>query len=224
MQRDASMAPQSAVLERSAGALYVVIITAGLTSELALRGPLVASADPAAAIAAHLPAFRASLLGDLTMILADIALALIFFALLRRISEGLARAAMVLRLMQAALIGMGLVLLAGVPIVLPQDPALALHLTQMHVAGYDIGLIFFGVNSLIMAVLLSRAGGVPKIIAAGIGGSGLVYIAGGLARIAAPNLLAPLQYAYALPMLAETALALWLLITGRIMGRIVARP
>ncbi|MFW2542084.1 DUF4386 domain-containing protein [Primorskyibacter sp. 2E107] len=203
----------AAALPRTAGALYVLIILCGLSAELLLRGPILDSADT---LAAHLPAFRLSLLADLTMILADIALALIFFTLLKPISEPLARAAMVLRLMQAALIAMGLVLLTGAALALPTLPQSAMLLTQIHAAGYDIGLIFFGINSLIMARLLCDAGGVPRLICAGIGVSGLVYIAGGLARLAAPGLGEALQPAYAIPMLSESALALWLLITGRL--------
>ncbi|WP_425098901.1 DUF4386 domain-containing protein [Tropicibacter sp. S64] len=200
-------------LPRTAGALYVLIILCGLSAELLLRGPILGSAET---LAAHLPTFRLSLLADLAMILADVALALIFFTLLRPVSEPLARAAMVLRLMQAALIAMGLVLLAGVPLALETQPDTAMLLTRMHGIGYDIGLIFFGLNSLIMAWLLCKAAGVPQVILAGIGLSGLVYIAGGLTRLAAPALTEPMQIAYVIPMLSESALALWLLIAGRI--------
>lgn len=203
----------STALPRMAGALYVLIILCGLSAELALRGPILGAADT---LAAALSTFRASMLADLTMILADIALALIFYDLLKPVHAPLARAAMVLRLMQAALIGFGLVLLAGVPVALSDQPDVAMLLTQMHGIGYDIGLIFFGGNSLIMAWLLCRAGGVPQIICAGIGLSGLIYIAGGLARLAAPDLTQALQMAYVIPMLSESALALWLLIAGRI--------
>ena len=200
---------------RVAGLLYLVIILSGLSAELVLRGPLMAGG--AEAIAANLPRFRLGLLADMTMLLADIVLALLFFALLRGVHAGLARAAMVFRLMQAALIGMALTLLSVVPgMIAAGDHALAMHMTTLHANGYDIGLILFGVNSLLMAVLLTWSGGVPRIIAWSIGGSGLVYIAGGLARLAAPDLLAVLQYAYALPILAETALCLWLIVMARI--------
>ena len=51
-----------------------------------------------------MPAFRLSLVADVVMMLADIGLALVFFALLAPVQAGLARAAMIFRLMQAGLI------------------------------------------------------------------------------------------------------------------------
>ena len=71
----------SPVHVRTAGALYLVIILCGLTAEIALRGPLLAGSPPeiAGAIGANLPQFRLSLLADVIMLLADIALALLFW-------------------------------------------------------------------------------------------------------------------------------------------------
>lgn len=210
-------APARAV--RLAGLLYLVIIVTGLSAELALRGPLLAGGPEqiAAAVSAALPRFRMALLADVVMLGADIALALLFWRLLRGVSEGAALAAMVLRLMQATLIGAALVLLSALPFALAQgEIALAALLAELHATGYDVGLILFGANSLIMARLLGLSGGVPKVILGGIALSGLVYMTGGLARLAAPAALEMIQYAYALPMLAESALCFWLLVRGRI--------
>lgn len=213
----ATHAPDATV--RVAGLLYLVIILCGLGAELALRGPLLAGGPEqiAAAVEAAPGRFRLALLADLVMLAADIALALVFFALLRGVSASMALAAMVLRLMQAVLIGAALVLLSALPFALEAGEAqTAALLAHLHANGYDVGLVLFGGNSLIMAWLLTRSGGVPRLIATGIGLSGLVYIAGGVARLAAPEALEVIQYAYALPILAESALCLWLLITGRI--------
>ncbi len=216
---DSAPALRRAAPVRSAGALYLVIILCGLTAELVLRAPLMGETDAQSArsIAAAIPAFRASLGADLLMIAADIALALLFFELLRPVSEALARAAMVLRLVQAVLIAAGLAGLATVPgLVAAGEVALAGQMLALHATGYDLGLIFFGGNALIMARLLVRSGGMPRAIPAGIALSGLVYISGGLARVLAPDLLPLIQPAYLVPMLAETALCLWLLVRGRI--------
>lgn len=204
---------------RAAGALYAVIILTGLGAELALRGPLISPGDAEAtarAIRSGMGTFRAALVADVVMVVADIALALAFFALFRACRPGLALAAMVFRLMQAALIGASLLVLASVPLLLSTgEDVLALHMTALHATGYDVGLILFGINSLIMAQLF-RSSALPRIIALGIAGSGLVYITGGLLRLAAPEMVATIQPAYLLPMLAETALCLWLLITARL--------
>lgn len=211
-----ALAP-SPVHVRTAGALYLVIILCGLTAEIALRGPMLAGApaEIAGAISANLPQFRLSLLADVVMLLADIALALLFFALLRDRAEGLARAAMVFRLGQAVLIGASLIALASAPALLADLPRMAVHMTDMHALGYDIGLILFGVNSLLMARLLSL-GATPRIIALGIAAAGLVYLTGSLLRLTAPLLSGAFQPAYLVCILAESALCLWLLITGRL--------
>jgi hypothetical protein len=206
-------------LVRAAGALYAIIIICGLTAELLLRGPALASLatstdqPPVTASAA----LRLSLLADLVMLLADIALALVFFRLLRPVSEGLALAAMVLRLGQALLIANSLTALAAAPALLAEGATTeALRMAALHATGYDVGLILFGANSLLMALLLCRAGGVPHTLVAGIALSGLVYVAGSLVHLLDPAhspLIAP---AYLLPMLAETALCLWLLVAARL--------
>ncbi|SMX43180.1 DUF4386 domain-containing protein [Maliponia aquimaris] len=213
----ARTAAQTAALTRTAGGLYLVIILCGLTAELVLRGPLLTGTPDqiAAALAANLPSLRASLLADLTMLLADIALALVFYSLLRPRSEALARAALVFRLGQAMLIGASLTALASAPGLLADAPRIAVHMTEIHALGYDIGLVLFGVNSLIMARLFLM-GNLPRPIALGIAAAGLIYLAGGVLRLAAPGAVEAFQPAYLVCILAESALCLWLLIAARL--------
>lgn len=207
----------SAAGARLAGALYLIIIFCGISAEVVLRGPLVGAADPTQAIAENLTAFRLSLIADLGMILADIALAFVFFELLRHVSAWAAQAALVLRLFQAALITVGLLALALVPRLAMSDQRLALdHALDWHATGYDVGLVFFGLNSLIMVWLLGQSGAVPRWILAGIALSGVIYMAGGVLRLVAPSLVPGFEMAYAVPFLAETSLCLWLLITARV--------
>ena len=59
----------------------------------------------------------------------------------------------------------------------------------------------------------------PRAITAGIGAAGLVYIAGGFLRLLAPALMPLFEPAYLIALVAEVALALWLLVTGRIANR-----
>ena len=204
-------------LVRLAGALYLVIIVCGISAELLLRGPLLAGTpdEIARALAENTAMLRASLVADLVMLLADVALALVFFHLLRRISEPLALAAMVFRLGQAVLIGASLMALASTPALLADAPRIAVHMTELHAIGYDVGLVLFAVNSVLMAVLLWRTK-VPKPIAGGIAASGVVYTAGSLTRIAAPDLVPVVEPAYLIPFVAESALCLWLLIRARL--------
>lgn len=204
-------------LVRLAGVLYLIIILCGLTAELLLRGPLLQGTTDqiAQALGANIGKLRLSLIADTVMLLADVALALVFFRLLRHISEPLALAAMVFRLGQAMLIGTSLMALGSVPSLLTDAPRIAVHMTELHAIGYDVGLILFAVNSVIMSVLLWHSE-VPKLIAGGIAAAGLVYVTGSLTRLVAPDWVALVEPAYVVPMIAESALCLWLLIRARL--------
>ena len=205
---------------RLAGLAYLVIIACGVWAEGIARPSLITPGDAAAtaqAISQNLPLFRASLGADLAMGVADVLLAVLFFLLLRGYGAGLALFALTFRLIQAGLIGASLILLAGVPMALETGmDDTALLLTRLHASGYDIGLVFFGVNCLLMSVLLIRSPGTPGLLAYGIGASGIVYLAGSATRLFAPDLLPLVEPAYLLPLLAESALCLWLLIRGRV--------
>ena len=209
-------------LLRPTGLLYLGVIALGLTAEFAIRQPLVAPDDAAAtwsAITTNLPLFRAGLLADVAMVLADIGLAVLFFALLSRVHPKWALAAMVLRLMQAAVIAASLLAMIGAAILVTQGPArpeMLLALIELHGMGYDLGLVFFGANTLITAWLLAGSGFVPRWLPPLLASAGLVYLAGSLTRLAAPEINALMQPAYLICIVAELALALSLLIAPRL--------
>ncbi len=207
-------------MARFAGALYLIIILCGVWSEGFARASLFVPGDAEATLRAlqdRTGLLRLSIAADTVMALADVALAVLFWHLLRAAGPVLAALASALRLVQAAVIGASLVILAGVPHMLSSaTPDLAIELGAMHATGYDTGLIFFGVNSLLMAALLGRAGGVPRLLCLAVGLAGLVYLTGSYVRLLAPDWHAGFQIAYAVPLVSESALCLWLLVTGRI--------
>ncbi|MBF9060680.1 DUF4386 family protein [Rhodobacterales bacterium HKCCSP123] len=210
---------------RMAGMLYLVIILCGMTAELALRGPLLAPGTAEGMLAAILAApglLRGAVLLDTVMVLADIGLAILLYRLLGRFGETAALAAMIFRLMQAAVIAASLLALVAIDIAaLRHDTATAGAvgaLMELHGIGYDVGLVFFAVNTALTAWLLWRSGLVARALPPLLGTAALVYLAGSLTRILAPELNAAIQPAYALPLVAEGWLALALL-TGRRLGR-----
>lgn len=204
---------------RLAGALYLAIIVLGLGAELAVRGRLVAPADAEATAAALLGApwlWRAGVAADALMMLADVALALLLFRLLAPAGRGLSLAAMVFRLMQAALIAVSLLLSYGALLWLEAGGTApeALLLVGLHAHGYDLGLVFFGVSSLLVGLLVLRADYLPGWIGALLMAAGVVYLAGSSLRFLAPALHGPFQPVYLVPVLAEASFCLWLLIRG----------
>jgi len=198
---------------RFAGLCYLIIILCGVGSEVALRGPLIdlGSAEATArAIGAETMRFRLSILADVVMALADATLAILLFLMFRSVSAGLALSALVFRLLQSGLIAAGLLNLQAALLIADID--LALSFITLHAYGYDLGLIFFAVNCLLTAQLILRSGFVPRVLGVGIGMSGLVYLTGSMVRFAAPELHGFVTPAYLLPLVAETAFCLWLLI------------
>ncbi|GGL70808.1 DUF4386 domain-containing protein [Wenxinia marina] len=227
MTRPSPFAPLTA---RRAGLLYLVIIVCGLSAELALRGPLVDLADAAGtadAIRAAPGLFRLAIGADIVMALADAALALLLYRLLKPVDAGLALAAMVFRLLQSGLIASGLMFQQAAWLALSgtqdlsglapgQAEALAALMLNLHAHGYDLGLVFFGVNSVLTGLLLWRSGFAPRPLGAGLALAGAVYLTGSALRFAAPAAFEAFAPAYGITILAEGAVCLWLLLAGRL--------
>ena len=214
---------------RTAGALYAVIIACGIGAEVALRGRLIdyaSAASTAEAIRNGAGAFRAAFAADIVMAISDAALAVLLYLLLRATAPGMALAAMVFRLVQTVLIGAGLLMLWGAFLLLSsaqdlgglatgQTEGIALMLLNLHAHGYDLGLIFFGINSVLTGLLLRLSGLLPGWVGAGLVVAGAVYLAGSSIRFFAPDLMEAFAPAYGLCVLAEGAVRLGLLLKGR---------
>lgn len=219
---------------RFAGLLYLVIIVLGISSELVLRGPLIdlsTAQGTAEAILAATGSFRASLAADLIMALADAGLAVLLFVLFRPIAPTLALAAMVFRLVQSVIIAANLMNLQAAFLLISggqdiaalapgQAEAVATLFLNLHGHGYDLGLVFFGLNSLMTGALIWRSGFVPRILGTGIAAAGIVYLIGSALRFFAPEFSDAFAPFYGVPALTETAFCLWLLSTGRASGRL----
>jgi hypothetical protein len=202
---------------RWAGLLYLVIIICGLGAELCVRGQLVDSADAAATASAILGQpglFRLAIAADLVMAMADIGLAILLFLVFRTMAPGLALAAMVFRLVQAVIIAANLMAMQAAWLVIAGDgdPAQALFLLDLHGHGYDLGLFFFGINSLLTGWLVWRSGVFGKLFGLGLMLAGLVYLAGSSLHFFAPDLLDAFTPAYGVTILAEAAFCLRLLL------------
>lgn len=206
---------------RIAGVLYLVIIITGLGAELGLRGPLIDFDDAdgtAAAILAAPGQFRLALAADLVMALCDAGLAILLYLIFRTTAPNLALAAMIFRLIQTVLIAANLLAMQAAWLLLSSTdgltdaPALALVFLDLHAHGYNLGLVFFGVNSLLMGALVWRSGLFAKVFGAGLGMAGSVYLIGSGLRLFAPEVLAMFAPAYGLTILAETAFCLRLLL------------
>ncbi|MHA6267131.1 DUF4386 domain-containing protein [Aliiroseovarius sp. CAU 1755] len=206
---------------RLAGLLYLIIIVTGLGAELGLRGPLVDfenAAGTARSILAAPVQFRLAIAADLLMALSDAGLAVLLYLVFRTVAPGLALSAMVFRLIQTVLIAANLMALQAAWLFLASTDgladhaALALLLLNLHAHGYDLGLVFFGVNSLIMGVLVWHSGLFHRAFGAGLAVAGAVYLIGSGLRFFAPEFHAGFTPIYGVTILAETAFCVRLLL------------
>lgn len=225
-----SAAPLS--IARIAGGLYIVILVAGIFAEFFVRSGLVVAGD-AAATAANIVAseglFRMGIVADLLMIASDIAVGLLFYLLLRPVSQGLALLAAFFRLAQAAILGANLLnLLVALELARPAAgaaglgagpaQALALLFIRAHGIGYALGLIFFGIYLFILGALILRSGYIPRVLGGMLMLAAAAYLADSFAQVLLANYAAyawifgPAVFVPAL--VAELALALWLLVRG----------
>ena len=207
---------------RLAGVLYLIIILCGLSAELLFRGPLVDFGDATAtaeAIRGAVGTFRLAIAADIVMAAADAALAILLYIIFRPVAPVLALAAMVFRLIQSVMIAMNLMQMQSALLLVTgatgmgasEAEAMALHALNLHAHGYDLGLVFFGFNSLLTGYLIWMSGLFPRLIGGGIALAGLVYLTGSALRFFGPALFDAFAPAYGITILAEGAFCLVLL-------------
>ena len=116
VQREANLTDRNTGISlnraaRIAGVLYLAIILSGIFAEFFVRSSLIVPGDSAATasnVLASQGLFRLGIAGDLIMILCDVALALLFYVLLKPVSNALALLAAFFRLAQATTLGVNL--------------------------------------------------------------------------------------------------------------------
>jgi len=220
--------PLPQLYARIGGLLYLVIIAAGGWGEF-IRGTMIASGD-AAATANHIMAsqslWRASIAGDLLMHLCDVVVMIVLYVLLKPINRTLALLALLFNLVQTAVLVankmtlmMPLFLLGDSAYLRAFDPhqlqALTYVFVRAHDYGFGFGLIFFGVVCLIEGYLIRRSGYLPKTLGVLMQVAGACYLVNSFALILAPAFASTLFPAIMLPpLIAESSLALWLLVKG----------
>jgi hypothetical protein len=221
--------PSPQVYARIGGALYLVIIVAGLAGELFVRGSIVVWGD-AAATAANIARseglWRLGVAGDILMHVCDVPLMLIFYVLLEPVSRNLAMLSVLFTLVQSSVMVAtklnlltALFLLGDAGYLKAVDPhqlqALAYVLVRSDAYGFGIGLVFFGFTCLVLGYLIFHSGYLPKALGVMMPVAGVCYLINSGALLVAPRLADKLFPAIMLPcFIAELSLCLWLLFKG----------
>src|SRR3712207_2223400 len=174
------------VLARVGGVLYLIIIVGGIYGEAFIRNRVIVPGD-AAATTANIRSleslWRFGVASEIFMLTCGVAMAWIFFILLRPVSRDLAwlatffhlvtialEAANELRLLQALFpLGDAGYLKAFGPEQLHAMVSLSL---RSYASGFNVGLVFFGCECLVLGYLIFRSGYLPKAVGV------LMFIAG----------------------------------------------
>ncbi len=214
---------------RIAGLLYLVITVAAPFGELYVRGQLIAKGDAAATaanIAANESLYRLGGSADLVAFACDVAVALLFYELLKPVSRSLSLMAAFFRLMHAAIVAVAtlaffapLLILRGAPHMAAFTPeqlqGLAFTSLRLHGQGYNIGLVFFGVHCVLIGWLIFRSRFLPRIFGPLMAVAGLCYLINGFAALIAPAFKTQIYPAILMPAgVAELSLMIWLIAAG----------
>jgi len=217
------ISPDFVTKARWAGLLYLIIIVTGLSAELGIRmqfiDPYNASAT-AASIKAAPGLFRLGIAADIIMAICDAGLAILLFLIFRSVAPALALSAMVFRLIQTVLIAANLmamqtallILLNGGQMPVELERSLAMVFIDLHGHGYDLGLFFFGINSLLTGALIWQSDYFSKVFGVGLAIAGIVYLIGSSLHFFAPDYLAAFTPFYGVTIIAETSFCLRLLV------------
>lgn len=192
---------------RWAGLAYLVVIVAGATSELMFRPMALAATEPSA----QALALRVGLILDTLMLMGDVVLALLLYAVFRQVNQAIAQGAMVFRLVQAAAIAAALML----QLIALHMPDRIAPLLAAHADGYDLGLLFFAVSTALMANLVCHSHLAPKGLPVMLMSAAAVYLVGSLSALLAPEFAKTMEAAYVIPLLAEIWFCFWLLFGHR---------
>lgn len=225
------MKPSVQLYARIAGLLYLVIIVFGIYSEVFIRSELIDFSDATTTANNILAAeglYRFGFVADIIMLLSDVAIAILFYILLKPVSKTLSLTAAAFRLMQAAILAFNLLNYYAALLLLKNDSYgnvinpefpeykdnLALLFLNLHSHGYDLGLIFFAVSIFILGYLLIKSHYVPRMLGYGLLAAAAVYLAGSLLRFLLPEYLQNFEAVYIVPFVAEVSFCLWLLLKG----------
>ena len=212
---------------RMAGLLLLVSIVAGGFGEGYAPNLLVHGNDASATVAAlraQEPLFRLSFAAYLVEAICDIAIALIFYVLLRPVSRGLALLSAFFGILSTATYAVCELFYFALPHLLlsdaeylrtfTPDQIATLTLLSLKFFGYGAGLflVFYGIGWIIRGWLMIRSGYLPSLLGVLMIVGGLGFAARTLSTVLAPQFASPIMLFLMAP--GGVLLSLWLLFRG----------
>jgi hypothetical protein len=224
-------------LARATGLLYLVLAVFGMFSAMVLES-LVVPGDAQATADSILGSrwlFGTSLVTWLAVVVADVAISVTFYLLLRPVSHTRSLLAAAFRLVYSAVLVAVLLnlfdafrLLTGAQgaagLGEQQRQAMALAALDTFSAGFLLALVLFGVHLLALGSLLHRSRYVPRVFGALLVAAGVGYIADSLAGLLIADHGGLVSVVLLTPaVVGELGLTAWLLLRGVTVPRPVTR-
>jgi Domain of unknown function (DUF4386) len=212
---------------RVAGVLILISFVAGAFGEVYVPSKLMVAAD-ATATAQNIKAldslFRLGFAGYLVEAVCDVALALIFYVLLKPVSKPLALLAAFFNLMGTATFAAAELFYLAPSLILKgsgylktfaPDQLNTLALLSLHLfgTGFAMFTVFYGAAWAVRGCLVFRSGYLPKWLGVLLTLGGLGYVARNFALVLAPAYASAIMLQFMLPG-AIITLAVWLLVRG----------
>ena len=200
---------------RIGGALYLVIIVAGIVGPLLTRDQLIVPHDVEATarnIAASPELWRLGIAVDVVMQLCDVPVMLILYLLLSPVNKPVALLALLFNIVQTATLVANQLTLVVAQLVSADQAALTDVAIRAYGYGEALGLVFFGFTLLGVGYLIRHSGYLPWILGLLIQVGGVSYVVNSFLLLVTPALA---SIALLVPsFVAELSLALWLLVRG----------
>lgn len=207
-----------------AGWLYLVVIAAGFFAEFFVRERLVDyrnASSTAHAIIANGLQFRLGLYADLTTILCDIPMELVFYLWLRRVNRNLALLGILFAFLGDAIMAVSelhgfapLLILNGAQYLTTfssnQPQTLALLNMHLLTSGLVTSMVFFGVHWFFLRYFVLKSRYLPKAIGILLVIASLCLLLNGFGYLLAPGWIP--EFILLPDLLAELALCMWLIV------------
>lgn len=216
------------VYTRVAGALYLVIAVLSAFVHGYVPGELIVSGDAtttATNIMASAGLFRLNIAAELVILLSEVVLSVLLYALLKPVSKTLSLVAMASRLAMTTIHAINvlnnvivLLLVSGAGYITVFSPdqlhALVMLFLDAYKHGFNIGIIFLPLHCFVLGYLMYQSGYFPRVLGVLFVIAGLGYLLDSFALVLLANHTTGAVY-FALPIVvAEIAFPLWLLFKG----------
>ena len=213
---------------RMAGGLWWLCIVAGVVGFIA-GGPLIVANDAvatAAKILAYESLFRLGFAADLISGLCYMGVTLFLFYVLKPVGRSLSLLAAFFGLAGVAIGGLAwvshlvpLVLLHGDQYLSAftsnQLQAMSMIALKLQMQVFSIGMVFFGIQCILIGYLVARSTFLPRILGILLGVGGTCYLIASFANFLLPPLGARLTpFVFPVAFIGEGSLGLWLLLKG----------